>query len=83
VRRAPHDASRSRNSHINFLNNLVAGLIAYSHRPKKPALDPHHLPAVLTFPRCGLIGNATANLMNQEGGNPGSCAFVSSVSSSE
>ena len=34
-------------SPVNFLVNLVAGLIAYCHQPKKPALDrdPYRLPA--------------------------------------
>jgi hypothetical protein len=34
-------------SPVNFLVNLVAGLIAYSHQPKKPSLDldPYRLPA--------------------------------------
>jgi Transposase DDE domain len=33
-------------SPVNFLVNLIAGLIAYSHQPKKPALDldPYRLP---------------------------------------
>jgi len=26
-------------SHFNFLANLLAGLVAYSYHPKKPALD--------------------------------------------
>jgi Transposase DDE domain len=34
-------------SPVNFLVNLVAGLIAYCHQPKKPSLDldPYRLPA--------------------------------------
>lgn len=35
-------------SPINFLVNLVCGLIAYCHQPKKPSLHPADLPALLS-----------------------------------
>jgi hypothetical protein len=37
-------------SPINFLVNLVCGLIAYCHSPKKPALDLASNPDLLALP---------------------------------
>jgi hypothetical protein len=36
-------------SPINFLVNLVSGLIAYTHQPKKPALDLSQFPSLEDF----------------------------------
>jgi hypothetical protein len=40
------DHSRPR-SPINFLVNLISGLIAYCHQPKKPSLSLGTLPALI------------------------------------
>jgi len=39
-------------SPINFLVNLVSGLIAYTHQPKKPSLNLAHFPLLeeLVYP---------------------------------
>lgn len=37
-------------SPINFLINLLCGLIAYCHRPKKPSLNLGTLPALIALP---------------------------------